>query len=451
MISYIVDNISNGARYLREHPQLLFVLTLLIVIPLLFLYSGQQFLDAGRSNQDRLQKDRVGVLHDVFASLVSSSNFNQDIIQNEIERIAFLNNDLVEFMVVKIDRGIFTPIASLDRSKIGQIEEDIDGYVSAAANTNQSFIFEVSTPAGRKWYAYRAIQSIDGTFYVIHTVTSLETIDKLFTQRERSAFLSLMYIFVFIIVLAYWHVRMTDYRYLYRKEMDSNNAKDTFINMMAHELRAPLTAIRGYSEMLQDSRQDTSHPEYAKRIEISSERLLDLITDLLDVARIQSGSMSVTLAYVNVSLVVETVMKELEITAGEKSIKLVSSGIETPHQAIADEGRLHQVLTNIVNNSIKYTNQGQIEIQVTQKRNSLEIRIKDTGMGIEADDQKKLFAPFFRVKNSDVTAITGSGLGMWITKQLVSIMNGKIGVESIRGVGTHIVLTLPTKIEDSGK
>jgi signal transduction histidine kinase len=215
--------------------------------------------------------------------------------------------------------------------------------------------------------------------------------------------------------------------------------------MMAHELRAPLTAIKGYSELLAESLlEQPVLIQHVTRISQSSERLIEMISDLLDVSRIQSGSLSINFERSDVSGVVQAVLQELQVTAQEKNITLHSVGADSPHEAEVDVVRLHQVLTNLVNNSIKYTESGSIEVQVTPRRRDVEIRIKDTGMGINADDQKKLFAPFFRVRTADVSAITGSGLGMWITKQLVTMMGGTIGVESIRGVGTHIVLTFRT-------
>jgi two-component system sensor histidine kinase EvgS len=94
-----------------------------------------------------------------------------------------------------------------------------------------------------------------------------------------------------------------------------------------------------------------------------------------------------------------------------------------------------------VSNSVKYTDSGEIELECQKKSTQLTIRIKDTGTGISAEDQKKLFAPFTRVGEVDESTVTGSGLGMWITKQFVSLLDGDIGVESIKGVGTHIVIT----------
>jgi signal transduction histidine kinase len=108
----------------------------------------------------------------------------------------------------------------------------------------------------------------------------------------------------------------------------------------------------------------------------------------------------------------------------------------------ADGERLKQAITNILSNAIKYTPRGSITISLEQRSDRVELRVQDTGTGIGADEQKQLFAPFFRTKSADQSKTTGTGLGMWITKQLIEAMGGSIGVESIRGIGTHIVVTL---------
>ena len=108
---------------------------------------------------------------------------------------------------------------------------------------------------------------------------------------------------------------------------------------------------------------------------------------------------------------------------------------------MANQKFLTQILTNLINNAIKYTAEGTIEIAVIEVRKAVEIRIKDTGFGMSAEDQTRLFAPFMRVGGgSQIKNITGSGLGMWLTKLMTEKLGGTIGVESIKGVGTHVVL-----------
>jgi signal transduction histidine kinase len=222
--------------------------------------------------------------------------------------------------------------------------------------------------------------------------------------------------------------------------------KDLFTNMIAHELRAPLTAIRGYASLLEEKTPTESDKQHAIRIKESSERMLLILTDLLDVARIQSGKLAIEKKETDVSLVVAKVVAELQVTAREKHIELIQENDTHSCIVMSDSKRLQQVFTNIINNAIKYTQQGSITVSITQVHAFIEIRVKDTGMGIAFEDQKRLFAPFFRVSSTDVSNITGTGLGMWITKELIELLGGSVSVESIKGVGTHVIVKLPTHI-----
>lgn len=446
MISKLLFAFESGFEYVRSHPQILFALLLVIVLPLAFLYSGNQFLEAGKTNQEKLQKDRIGMLHDVFAAVIQVSQFNPKIIDSEIDTLAQLNPDISKFRVVQFSNGQAIPIAALDNSVIGIPEEVITPYQNAAVRLDESIIFEFYVDNTRMWQSFRALSAPDNTLYFIFTETSLQSVDTLLQEKRQSAYLTLVFIYIFVLVIAYWHIRVTDYRYLYKKAEEAIKTKDLFTNMIAHELRAPLTAIRGYASMIQESKQaDTEAKKHATRISDSAERLLAIVNDLLDVARIQSGKLAVTKNEANISEVVSAVTDELQSLANEKDIKLTKVGTEKAHIAMVDIKRLHQALTNLVSNALKYTKEGAIEISLDENYDQLELRVKDTGMGISAEDQKKLFAPFFRVQNDDVSQITGTGLGMWITKQLVELMGASIGVESIKGVGTHIVVKLPKK------
>jgi signal transduction histidine kinase len=441
----LLTRVVTGFRYVKSHPQILFALMLLIVIPLLFLYTGQQFLEAGKTNQDRLQKDRIGMMQDSLALLLSATNFNTEQITHELEKFVAQNPDITDYIIAQKTASGTVPLLAHDKSQIGKPVTDETLFQNAALRTDESIIFEYYDESNnRTWSAYRAVRTSDGEFYFIETTISLATIDAVIAQRENAAYYSLAFVYLFLLALAYWHIKLTDYQYLYTEAQKAIETKDLFTNMIAHELRAPLTAIHGYAGILAEhfKNDDTSH-EQAVRIEDSADRLITIVNDLLDVARIQSGKLALQTANVDISPIITTVVRELEVLASQKGSQVSAHLRENAHFAFVDGGRFEQVLTNIISNAIKYTEKGQIAVAVTEGRKTIEIRVQDTGMGISSEDQKKLFAPFFRVTNESMSTITGTGLGMWITKQLVELMGGTIGVESIKGVGTHIVVTLP--------
>lgn len=419
-------------------------LLLIVVIPLAFLYSGQQFLQAGKENQERLEKERIGLFHDLFASMLTATDFDTSTAQNEMERVATLNPDIKDFRIVKEEGSELVVDASLDAEEVGNKVAKPDAYRIANAQPGESFIIPTVENTIRHWQSTRLVLSENNERYYIYTKTSLERVDSLFAERIKEAYLWLLGILAVILILLLRHVRLIDYAYLYRETKKANEMKDLFTNMIAHELRTPLTSIRGYASLIRQKDSATDEIKgFAERIEESSGRLVLIVNDLLDVARIQSGKLSIQKERVELSKLFVSVIEAQTMHAKEKSITLTPPSVPSDLYISGDEKRLYQAFTNLVSNSIKYTKAGTISLEVTEREDRVEVRVKDTGMGMSAEDQKKLFAPFFRIENTETQKVTGTGLGMWITKQLIELMGGSIAVESIKGVGTHVVVTLP--------
>ena len=150
--------------------------------------------------------------------------------------------------------------------------------------------------------------------------------------------------------------------------------------------------------------------------------------------------MNLEMTTVDVQPTIMAVVDALQPIAKEKNLQLAFHKLAVPITLTTDTRRLYQILQNLISNSLKYTKTGSVEVTVDAAPKAVSIRIKDTGMGISAEDQQRLFAPFSRVGGVEQTKITGTGLGMWITKQLVETLRGTITVESIKGVGTHGVV-----------
>lgn len=445
MAKAIAEAILRGISYVRMHPQFIFTLVLIFLIPVAFLYSGQQFLSVSNKNIERIASDRIGLMQDVFADVVKQNYDNPELLISYIETIQKANHDISKLYVVSDDLNHLTIVAALDESLLGATTTVMHYYRASLTNEGESSLSPFIGGSGeRYWEVYRPVRLKTGDVYYIFAEVQLADIDNLFTSRIKSTYLVLLALMLVVLFLAYRHIKLIDYGYLYRKADEAVKTRDLFTNMVTHELRAPLTAIRGYASMMsEDDKLDKKAKEQATRIEQSSARLLLIVNDLLEVARLQSGKLKVELSEVEIETIVPAVISALESSAKEKSInlKFVEPTFETV--VTTDAKRLNQVLTNLVSNAIKYTEKGEISIVLEDKRDALRVRVQDTGMGIEADDQKKLFAPFFRVQSDDVSQITGTGLGMWITKQLVTLLGGDVSVESIRGVGTHVVVTLP--------
>ncbi|MBI3486351.1 hypothetical protein HY025_05445 [Candidatus Daviesbacteria bacterium] len=211
--------------------------------------------------------------------------------------------------------------------------------------------------------------------------------------------------------------------------------KDDFVSVASHELRTPMTAVRSYAWMALN-RPDVPLSEklkkYLQRTLISTERLINLVNDMLNISRIESGKIEINPQAFDVETLVDDVLLEVGPKAKEKNLHLVSYKTQIP-KVFADPDKVHQVLLNLVGNALKFTPEnGGVSISFFTDGQMVDISIKDTGVGISSDDQRRLFQKFGRLDYSYVASATsgGTGLGLFICKSLVSLMKGKIWAES---------------------
>lgn len=222
--------------------------------------------------------------------------------------------------------------------------------------------------------------------------------------------------------------------------------KDEFVFIAAHELRTPVTAIRGYAEMLGDASKDLPETarEFVTRLQQSGGRLATLVNDLLEVARSQAGRLKVETTPQDIVGIISATLAELKPLADEKKHYISFAPPAALPRVLADKDKLQEVLVNLIGNAIKYTSpQGKIEVGVKPDGDSVVTWVKDSGIGIAPEDQAKLFQRFFRVESDETRNIQGTGLGLFIVRQIIEHMNGRIWVESVKGQGSTFIFSLP--------
>ncbi len=381
------------------------------------------------------------MLHDAVSVFVSSYGSNQALLQEFLLAQKQEQSDITEIRITKKDKTGYLILESFDKERKGSYESVTDIYSVAQPDAQNSLIFPFMSDSERTWQAVRAV-TIDQEIYYILSEHSFKEFDSVIQARKQQAYLGLTAIFAFLIALAYWFGRQIDWHKRYQALDTKMKERDLFTSMIAHEFRTPLTAIRGYSSFLAES-QSISEKErtFVDAVQKSTERLLALVNDFLEVARIQSKKMNLEVTTIDIQPTIMAVVEALQPIAKEKNLSLTYHRLAVPVALSVDPKRLYQILQNLISNSLKYTNDGSVEITLDVAPRQVSIRIKDTGMGISADDQQKLFEPFSRVGGVEKTTVTGTGLGMWITKQLAEALRGTIAVESIKDVGTHVVLT----------
>lgn len=232
---------------------------------------------------------------------------------------------------------------------------------------------------------------------------------------------------------------------------EANRAKSTFLATMSHEIRTPMNAVIGMLELTL-KRADHGHLD-RPAIEVaynSAKDLLELIGDILDIARIESGRLSLAPERVNLRELIESVVRVFDGLARQKSLNLLlefNPGVEERDVQI-DPLRFKQVLSNLVSNAIKFTEQGEVkirvDIQATGEPQQIEMKlvVEDTGIGISRDDQQRLFEPFSQADNSGHLARSGAGLGLVICRSLCEMMGGQLTLSSVPRVGTQVFVSL---------
>lgn len=453
--------IKKGFFFIRNNPTIIYSLILIfVVVGALFANSYfiltrfQENLDKTLRTKAVLAENVIGVVaEDYFADLSQ----NKEILQQKISKIQENDPEIVEMTIYKtnIQKKEYSPIVSsksvfYQQQDLVENKKILENAIGFALSVDDAFAYLSNDKGNRFWSVVKAVRSPDGSVgAVLLLKLSLAENDALVGKTIFQVYFFSVLAMVVVLLLVFNHIRLFSFEVKAKKLEEVDKMKDDFISMASHELRSPLTAIRGYIDLLADMIKDVAHlgseknlqKKYLNNIEISVDRLNNLVEDLLDVSRLQQNRIPFELKEIDLNEIVHGIASEMKVLANEKGIELNEYITEVPNIK-ADPERVKQILVNLISNAIKYTPKGKVDIQIRTDEKMVYVVVADTGLGISAENMKNLFSKFYRVKTIETSQISGTGLGLWIAREIAQKMGGDIKVESIVGVGSHFVLEL---------
>lgn len=448
----LAQYLARGVSLFRDNPQLWFTALTAVLIFGAFTFIAHRFASIAQDAHEELINVRIGSIFDALVLFIPDSYDAPDVLRARFAALRAENQTIDSLMLLAPHGASAWRVYVSDHgAREGSVidTEPIAVRLAKGDPTRAYTVPGTDEVGERTFMTARAIADEGGLVEaVVVSSQKLSAAEQVITDSLRTSTFLLVGIILAGVVLFFRHARIVDFATLYRKQLEVDELKDSFIGMASHELKSPLTVIRGYIELLKEGGGDAAaQHEYLRRIDVSADELRQLIDDILDVSRIEMGRMRFTPEMVEPEGVLREVCDMFQTVAAQKKLTLSYEADASAQGATVelDRGRLKQVVVNLVSNALKYTPAGSVRVEALRTADRYELSVRDTGVGMTAEESAKLFTKFYRITTDETKGIAGTGLGLWITKYLVEHMGGTISAESIKGEGSRFVVSFPLR------
>lgn len=436
-------------KFIRQYPSILYSFALILILPSILYYNAFLAAKAFQENIDYNLQTKALIVENIVGTYFSDFFDNSELLQQKIESIIKDNTEINDLRAaIPAPDGEFKIIASQNNYEIGARVKEPSFALSFS---QEQTIANLTSKGGeRYWNVIKPVYNKETgeKLGLLAMALSLKESDTLITKTIFRSFIIVIVAILLSLFLIFQHTRLFGYVSLTEKLQELDRAKDIFIRMATHELQSPIINIRGYLQALEEevgASLTQSQKELFKRANLSAKNLSDLVYDILEVSRIEQGRLDFTPQKIVPQEIIAEIVQDLRIKAEQKNLNLISNLKEGSYFINANPNRFRQIVVNLIENAIKYTPKGEIRVKAgsdnAEKRYIIEV--KDTGFGISAENQQRLFERFYRVKTRETADIPGTGLGLWISKKLCETMGGKIFIESMKDVGTKFTVVFP--------
>lgn len=435
-------------EFIKNYPAVFYSVFLIIFLPLLLFWNTFFAASKFEKISDSILQKKALFLESTISVLASDLLDYPEILQEKLENLLKINPELKYLRIVRKEGEDFKILNSFKREEIGAILDDPALVLSWFQNQNIASSISSPDKSERLWRIVSPVFRNGEKIALISLSLSLKETDKLIEKSVFNAFLITIFGILISLFLVFQHINLFGYVALSERLKEIDKAKDEFFRMATHELQSPIANIRGYLAEVKErlgNRLSPQEKEDFERIEISAKNLTNLIEDILKVSRIEQGRLDFTPKRLSLNQELSQIFSEFERKAKEKNLELYYE--KSPYELfiLANPFRFREVIANLLENAIKYTFRGFVKLvtRVDLAKKRCYIFVIDSGIGISAPAQRKLFQKFFREKKKETADIPGTGLGLWITKEIVEKMGGEIFVESIEGQGSKFIVSLP--------